>query len=301
MATAGAVSASRSTGSRSTTSTPPPRRCPDFDRCGRPCWAGRAGGRLTRRWRAATRRLDEDDVRVRAGPAAPGRAPSSARRTPTPWTASSPPSTAAATPAGRTASVVTAMRARELGRARGRGRRPVGVVGDLSARRTRSPGSSGSPSGAPCCGAPPTTTTPPSGSSSPTPTSWSSSPRWPTRSRAPGSSTAPGRRATRGIDPVLCLTKADLADPATVLERLRARWTCRWWSPAEGEPRDALRAAAGRAVSVLVGHSGVGKSTLVNALVPDADRATGTVSAVGQGPAHLVVGRRAAAAGRRAG
>jgi ribosome biogenesis GTPase len=36
---------------------------------------------------------------------------------------------------------------------------------------------------------------------------------------------------------------------------------------------------AGR-TSVLVGHSGVGKSTLVNALVPDADRSTGVVNAV---------------------
>ena len=36
---------------------------------------------------------------------------------------------------------------------------------------------------------------------------------------------------------------------------------------------------AGR-LSVLVGHSGVGKSTLVNALVPDAGRAVGRVSAV---------------------
>jgi ribosome biogenesis GTPase len=33
-------------------------------------------------------------------------------------------------------------------------------------------------------------------------------------------------------------------------------------------------------VSVLIGHSGVGKSTLVNQLVPDAERATGKVNAV---------------------
>ena len=36
-------------------------------------------------------------------------------------------------------------------------------------------------------------------------------------------------------------------------------------------------------MSVLVGHSGVGKSTLINALVPSADRATGVVSAIGKG------------------
>src|SRR3712207_7505874 len=36
-------------------------------------------------------------------------------------------------------------------------------------------------------------------------------------------------------------------------------------------------------MSVLVGQSGVGKSTLVNRLVPDALRATGDVSKVGKG------------------
>ena len=36
-------------------------------------------------------------------------------------------------------------------------------------------------------------------------------------------------------------------------------------------------------MSVLVGQSGVGKSTLVNRLVPDAFRATGDVSKIGKG------------------
>jgi ribosome biogenesis GTPase len=36
-------------------------------------------------------------------------------------------------------------------------------------------------------------------------------------------------------------------------------------------------------VTVLLGHSGVGKSTLVNRLVPEADRATGEVTDIGRG------------------
>jgi ribosome biogenesis GTPase len=36
-------------------------------------------------------------------------------------------------------------------------------------------------------------------------------------------------------------------------------------------------------LTALLGHSGVGKSTLVNRLVPEADRATGEVTGVGKG------------------
>jgi ribosome biogenesis GTPase len=89
-----------------------------------------------------------------------------------------------------------------------------------------------------------------------------------------------------GLEPVLCLTKADLVEGTSVLPDLLAHYadlefipvTCRF-----DEPPDALRAQLAGQLSVLVGHSGVGKSTLVNALVPDADRATGVVSAVGKG------------------
>jgi ribosome biogenesis GTPase len=86
-----------------------------------------------------------------------------------------------------------------------------------------------------------------------------------------------------GMDVLLALTKADLADP----DALRALYepigvrvvvSSRTGEDIAGLP-EVLDALAGR-MSVLVGHSGVGKSTLVNALVPDAYRATGVVNDV---------------------
>jgi ribosome biogenesis GTPase len=87
---------------------------------------------------------------------------------------------------------------------------------------------------------------------------------------------------TGGLEPVLCLTKRDLATPDAVLERYAAlELPVLVTAPELG--LDAVRARLAGRVSVLVGHSGVGKSTLVNRLVPDALRATGVVSGVGKG------------------
>ena len=86
-----------------------------------------------------------------------------------------------------------------------------------------------------------------------------------------------------GMEPLLVLTKADLADPAPFLAQyapLSVPHVVTSRSPEGIEGLDALRAALSGRVSVLVGHSGVGKSTLVNALVPHADRATGIVNVV---------------------
>lgn len=82
-----------------------------------------------------------------------------------------------------------------------------------------------------------------------------------------------------GLQPLLCLTKADLADPENLLVNYRplgAPWVV---TQRGGDLGDVRRHLAGH-TSVLLGHSGVGKSTLVNALVPDADRSVGVVNAV---------------------
>jgi ribosome biogenesis GTPase / thiamine phosphate phosphatase len=84
------------------------------------------------------------------------------------------------------------------------------------------------------------------------------------------------------IEPLLSLTKADLAGPEEVLHYYAELDLPYVLCRPEEEP-DALRAALTDRISVLVGHSGVGKSTLVNRLVPDADRAVGAVSAIGKG------------------
>ncbi|QCX28107.1 ribosome small subunit-dependent GTPase A [Nocardioides jishulii] len=82
-----------------------------------------------------------------------------------------------------------------------------------------------------------------------------------------------------GMAPLLCLTKADLADPEPLLRTYRSLGVP-WVVTQRGDDLSEVRAALQGHTSVLVGHSGVGKSTLVNALVPDAHREVGHVNAV---------------------
>jgi ribosome biogenesis GTPase len=82
-----------------------------------------------------------------------------------------------------------------------------------------------------------------------------------------------------GLDPLLCLTKADLAAPDALLATY-APLGVPYVVTRKDDPPDDLRERLTGRVSVLVGHSGVGKSTLVNALVPDAERAVNEVNPV---------------------
>jgi len=82
-----------------------------------------------------------------------------------------------------------------------------------------------------------------------------------------------------GMQPLLCLTKSDLADPETLLVTYRSLGVP-WVVTQRGGDLAELRERLDGRISVLVGSSGVGKSTLVNALVPTAYRDVGHVNAV---------------------
>ncbi|MHA0286192.1 ribosome small subunit-dependent GTPase A [Mycobacterium sp. C3-094] len=85
-----------------------------------------------------------------------------------------------------------------------------------------------------------------------------------------------------GLTPILCLTKTDLAAPEPFAAQF-AGLDVTIATAGRADPLEAVQALLTDKVTVLLGHSGVGKSTLVNRLVPEADRATGAVTDIGRG------------------
>jgi ribosome biogenesis GTPase len=83
-----------------------------------------------------------------------------------------------------------------------------------------------------------------------------------------------------GIRPMLVVTKTDLADPTQFLAHFEGLDLEVFTSAQHEMPVKRIGAALVGHSTVFVGHSGVGKSTLVNELVPDARRATGHVNVV---------------------
>ncbi len=101
-----------------------------------------------------------------------------------------------------------------------------------------------------------------------------------------------------GAEALICVNKIDLLPDAAERRRLLERLACyRDLAPAilptsalTGEGLDALRAHLAGKTAVFVGHSGVGKSSLLNALDPDLDAATAGVAGSRRSGRHTTTG-----------
>ncbi|HEV3381231.1 MAG TPA: ribosome small subunit-dependent GTPase A [Trebonia sp.] len=85
-----------------------------------------------------------------------------------------------------------------------------------------------------------------------------------------------------GLDVLIAATKSDLASPRKIRDFYRPLGVpiISTRQPVPAVTLSRLRTALAGRVSVMIGQSGVGKSTLVNTLIPDAARAVGQVNAV---------------------
>jgi len=90
-----------------------------------------------------------------------------------------------------------------------------------------------------------------------------------------------------GLDPIVCINKTDLAeDPAEYLEPARTYeqmgYTVLLTSARSGTGLESLKGTLRGKSTVLAGHSGVGKSSLINAVQPGLKLKTGAVSSKGR-------------------
>ncbi len=83
-----------------------------------------------------------------------------------------------------------------------------------------------------------------------------------------------------GLEPAIVITKVDLEDPSKLVEHFAALSVPVILNRKDNPSLAELNAFLDGELTVVVGASGVGKSTLVNALVPDAGRSTGVVNTV---------------------
>lgn len=99
-----------------------------------------------------------------------------------------------------------------------------------------------------------------------------------------------------GLEPLLIITKVDLGSAQDLLNNYAGMDLNHILvNQTTGEGISEVRAALSRRTTVFLGHSGVGKSTLVNSLVPGALRTTGVVNEVTGRGKHTSTSARAIA------
>jgi len=87
-----------------------------------------------------------------------------------------------------------------------------------------------------------------------------------------------------GITPIIVLNKTDLLDPASAevidqaLQSYRDIGYQVIYSSKNGDGLDALKSVMKDKINIFVGQSGVGKTSLLNMLLPDVDAVTGAIS-----------------------